>query len=218
MATRELLKQVEDRVFQPYFYEEICAAFDRQVADGKYSAVEQAYQKGIGVLKKRLSGEKREFLDDFERVCQQLREASAKHGFVAGIYCGFKQCLTACRKADGGFYHYVMENRDRRKTETEYDRQRELYKKLEQDSSGTTQKHLEAVYDYWEEVMYSASVHGFYCGYRAAQAIADAVAWGEGDYMDRLSKQITVEYAFGYIRSYAQIENAAERASGQRGQ
>lgn len=64
---------------------------------------------------------------------------------------------------------------------------------------------------YWDQAAHSASLNGFYCGYRAALGITFSVT-PFNHYLSAVSsKLLTMEHRLGYIKSYSEIENELER-------
>ena len=87
----------------------------------------------------------------------------------------------------------------------------DVYSQIVDGADKRTHNSMVSVDCYWSQVAHSASLNGFYCGYRAAGSITDRVALIEHHYMDRISKQITMEHTLGYIESYSDIERRIER-------
>ena len=218
MTTNELLTKMEEAAFAPFYQEEIKAIFDHDVSSGKFDAETRDYTNAMKYLSKKLDPEKLTLLSEYESICQQIREFSARYGFIAGIFCGFKQLFTPDRAIDGGFNKYVVEDiawkpRMERHTANyaNINKRNDLYSRIVDGADKRTHNGMVSVDCYWSQVAHSASLNGFYCGYRAAGSITDQVALMEHHYMDRISKQITMEHTLGYIESYSDIERRIER-------
>lgn len=218
MFTNDFLKQIEEAVFAPFFHEGIRSIFQQDVAAGKYGDEEKDYLNAMTVLKKKLSEEKMSLLYEYEAICQQIREFSAQHGFIAGIYCGFKQLFTDDHAIDGGFNKYVVEEiawmpRMERHTSNyaNIEKRNEIYGQIESEEPKLIGKKMVIVSCYWSQAAHSASLNAFYCGYRAALCIKDSIAPLEGNYIARIRKVLTMEHQLGYIESYAEIERRQDR-------
>lgn len=218
MNTNELLTKMGDAAFGSLYYDEICAIFARDVESGKYGSEEKEYKAAIKKLQKLLSEEKLSLLREYEALCTQIRQYSARYGFIAGMYCGFKQILTFDHEFDGGFNKYVVEDvawmpkmRHHTQNYSNIENRNKVHQKILDGESKKVRKAMVPVECYWSQVAHSASLNGFYCGYRAAGAITDTVAMTENDYMRRVSKQITMEHTLGYIESYSEMERRRER-------
>lgn len=218
MNTNELLTKMGDAAFGSLFQDEICAIFARDVEAGKYGSEEKDYIAAKKRLQKLLPEDKLTLLNEYEALCVQIREYSARYGFIAGMYCGFKQILTYDQEYDGGFNKYVVEDvawmpKMQRHTQNyaNINKRNEVRERIVDGETKKVSKAMVCVECYWSQVAHSASLNGFYCGYRAAGAVTDTVAMTENNYMRRVSKEITMEHALGYIESYAEMERRLAR-------
>lgn len=218
MTTNELLEKMGAAAFGPFFMEEIRAIFERDSEAGKYGSETKEYNAAIRALRKMLSEEKLSLLTEYEGLCRKIQEYSAQYGFIAGVFCGFKQILTFDCEYDGGFDKYVVEDvslnpKMQRHTENyaNIKKRNEVHGRIIEGESKKVRKAMVPVECYWSQV----SLNGFYCGYRAAGAITDRVALTECNYMHRISKQVTMEHALGYIESYSETERRQEREKAQ---
>lgn len=218
MNTNELLTKMGETAFGSLYHDEICAIFSRDVEAGKYGSEEKDYKAAKKRLQKLLPEGKLPLLTEYEALCMQIRQYSARYGFIAGVYCGFKQILTFDQEYDGGFEKYVVEDvalkpKMERHTQNyaNIEKRNAIHQKLLDGESKKVSKDMVPVECYWSQAAHSASLNGFYCGYRAAGAITDTVALTENNYMRRVSKQITMEHALGYIESYAETERRKDR-------
>ena len=223
MTTNELLDKMGTAAFGTFFTDEIRAIFAKDTEAGKYGTEAKEYNASIRALRKDLSDQKLSLLSEYEALCCKIQDYSAQYGFFAGVYCGFKQILTFDREYDGGFDKYVVEEialqpNMQRHTENyaNIEKRNEVHGKITDGESKKIQKAMVPVECYWSQVAHSASLNGFYCGYRAAGYITDRVALTETNYMQRVSKQITVEHALGYIESYSETERRLTRENAQK--
>lgn len=109
MTTNELLDKMGTAAFGTFFTDEIRAIFTRDSEAGKFGTEAKEYNASIRALRKVLSEEKLSLLSEYEALCRKIQDFSAQYGFIAGVYCGFKQILTFDREYDGGFDKYVVE-------------------------------------------------------------------------------------------------------------
>lgn len=218
MYTKDFLSAIQSAVFAPYFYEEIRNLFQRDVEKGTFAKDQREYEQASAQLFSHLASEKQLALSEYESTCTLIREYSASFGFTAGIYCGFKQLFTSDRKEDGGFFQYVV---DEIATWPRMERHRDLYANIQtrqalytqitEPESKRTVDLMDIVCCYWDQAAHSASLNGFYCGYRAALGITFSVNPFDDHLSALASKLLTMEHRLGYIKSISEIENELER-------
>ncbi len=83
MTTNELLTKMEAAAFAPFFQEEIKAIFDLDVSSGKFENETRDYTNAMKYLAKKLDPDKLTLLSEYESICQQIREFSARYGFIS---------------------------------------------------------------------------------------------------------------------------------------
>lgn len=219
MITKDFLRQIQDAVYAPYFHEEMCRQFQAAVEKGEFAKEQREYDQAVKTLSKQLSELKRQYLIQYEECCKLIREYSGAYGFKAGVYSGFKQKFTLDRAYDGGFDQYVvsdiglMPNMKRHTANySNIEKRNELHNKIIADEPKKVSKLMVVLECYWSQAAHSASLNGFYCGYRAAMDIAFQIAPFEGNYNEMTSKVLSMEHHLGYIKSYSEIERETERA------
>lgn len=214
MYTKNFLSAIHSAVFAPYFHEEICRQFQDNVEKGIFGKEQQEYEQASEQLRHRLTPEKQRALAEYESTSILIREYSASFGFTAGIYCGFKQLFTADSEEDGGFFSHVVDEiathpRMERHQEnyTNLEKRYEAYCNITEGEREQTVELMTIICCYWDQVAHSASLNGFYCGYRAALGITFSVT-PFNHYLPAVSsKLLTMEHRLGYIKSYSEIEN-----------
>lgn len=222
MLTKDFLSQIRSAAFAPYFHEEICQLFQAGVEKGDFGDQQKEYERAIKQLSAHLVPDKIQALAEYESTSMLIREYAASFGFTAGIYCGFKQIFTADREEDGGFFRHVVEEiamRPRMERHHEnyanMEKRNEAYDKITKGESEQIVDLMTIVCSYWDQVAHSASLNGFYCGYRAALSITFSVT-PFNHYLSAVSsKLLTMEHRLGYIKSYSEIENELERNQNQ---
>lgn len=218
MTTRKLIEAIATNAFGEGFQEEIRNIYRRDVANGEFAAEEKDYADAIAALMAALSSEKTSLLSEYEETCVKIREFSASYGFIAGLYCGFKQYFTPEREDDGGFGRYVS---DDIALMPKMKRHFENYANIEhRNEIGTSiidgmdeemHEHFVSVECAWSQRAHSASINGFYAGYRAALAILDRIEPFSCCSVKMNSKVLSMEHRLGYIRSFEEIERQQER-------
>ena len=145
MSTRKVLKEMLENCLGAAYQQEIRNRYQRNVEKGVYSVEEGEYDAGIAVLDVSFSPEEKAQLSEYEKICSSLREYAARYGFLAGIYCGFRQYFTSAHEADGGFTKYVCDEIHRM---PKMKRHREYYADIKRRNSlaeametGSTKKH-----------------------------------------------------------------------------
>lgn len=218
MLTKDFLSAIQAAVFAPYFHEEIRNQFQANVEKGTFAKEQQEYEQASALLCVGLTPEKRQALSEYEYISTLIREFSASFGFTAGIYCGFKQLFTLDREEDGGFFsHVVDEIATRPRMECHHEnyanlqKRHELYTRIIESESEQTVDLMTIICCYWDQAAHSASLNGFYCGYRAALGITFTVTPFNHSLSAVSSKLLTMEHRLGYIKSFSEIENELER-------
>lgn len=108
MFTQDFLKQIEDAIYQPYFMEGILTLHKDRIEAGEYRIEIRDYNKGLEVLIPTLSDDEKNQFAEFEELCQAIQKQYALHGFLAGVYAGFRHAFTGAREVDAGYDKYVM--------------------------------------------------------------------------------------------------------------
>ena len=73
------------------------------------------------------------------------------------------------------------------------------------------QEHLVSIGCAWQQRIYNAAMDGFYCGYRAAYDLMEAIQpLVKAENMDKI---LTMEYHLGYIKPYSEVERLRDQAA-----
>lgn len=213
MTTKELLNNIATTAFGKAYQEEICNMYKRSVAAGHYVEEEKEYAEAISFLQSALSKEEAALFTEYEDTCTKIREFSATYGFQAGLLCGFKQFFTDDSDEDGGFTKYVsnqiamMPNmRTYPESFNNIERRNLLYSAIIDKAPEDVHTHMVSVDCTWSQRAHSASINGFYCGYRGAMAIIDEVMPLPYSSAMNTGKTITMEYRLGFIQSFSEQE------------
>ncbi|MGM9605163.1 MAG: hypothetical protein ACI3XG_08850 [Faecousia sp.] len=208
MTTDRVLAEILENGLGPAYQEEIRKCYECDTAEGLFEPEEREYDAGITALAKTLSPKKMSQLAEYENTCSSLREYAAKYGFLAGLYCGFKQSFTLKHESDGGFSKHVPDEIHKMPQMTRHreyyakiERRNQLAKALEAEVGRKNQYHLVSVACAWEQRSYSASMDGFYLGYHAAVAILEEVEPNSFPRLQMEGNILCMEHQLGFIRN-----------------
>ena len=157
-------------------------------------------------------------LDEMEKAYSERRDYAAQYAFKCGIYGAFRQYFGRSSVMDGGFHDLVVEDllmqpnmawhvENFANIEVCNNIESEIMNALNDDD----QKYFIDVACALHQRVYSASLDGFYCGYRAAYDIME-----NADPLVKercIGKILTVEYHLGYTQPYSKVERLCEMAA-----
>lgn len=215
MSVQTMLKEMGLRTFDSSYDNYLKADYDKWAKDA-YQEEEREYAIATVELAKILDTQKAEKLETMEKNYQANREYAARYGFKAGLFSGFGQYFGDLNVSEEGFESTLMKNLLEmpgmaRHIEF-YNRNEEILalgKELDENLDDEAQEHLVSIGCTWGQRIHSAACHSFYCGYRAAIALIDAVSPMEGYRM--IANTLLLEYKLGYTRSYEEVERMAEK-------
>ena len=213
MAVKTTLSEIAHGALGSSFLKAIKVMYQQAVEDGVFQTVESEYEEGVCVLNEVFSSEQTDQLAEYEHTCSNIRDYSARYGFLAGLYCGFKQYFTPEVEDDGGFLKYVNDEigrMPRMKRHKEYFddviHRNRLACAMEDETDDTIRYHVVSIESAWGQRAYSASVDGFYLGYRAAIAILETVEPQNWPALAMERNLLMMEHRLGFIKSYEEIE------------
>ena len=218
MTTETTILKIAHGALGSAYLDTIKVMYQQAVEDGVFETVESEYVSGIDALNSVFSSEQTERLAEYEHTCSSIRDYSARYGFLAGLYCGFKQYFTPEVEDDGGFMKYVNDEigrKPRMKHHKEYFddvvRRNKLACAMEEETDDMIRYHVVSVESAWGQRAYSASIDGFYLGYRAAIAILEKVEPQNWPALAMERNLLMMEHRLGVIKSYEEIERDKER-------
>ena len=221
MTTKNLIRLIASEGLGKAFHEEICNIYQRDVAKGDFATEEQDYITAMEAFAAILSPEKSTLLAEYEKTCTEIREYSASYGFIAGLYCCFKQYFTSERIDDGGFSKYVSDDialmpkmKRHISNYANIEHRNEIGESLADEMDEALHEHLVSIECAWSQRAHSASINGFYVGYRAALAILDKIEPFSCCSVVMSSKVLSMEHRLGYIKSFEEVERLQENAAG----
>ena len=213
MAVKTTLSEIAHGALGSSFLNAIKVMYRQAVEDGVFETVESEYEAGVRELSAVFSSEQTDRLAEYEHTCSSIRDYSARYGFLAGLYCGFKQYFTPEVEDDGGFLKYVNDEigrMPRMKRHKEYFddviHRNRLACAMEEETDDTIRYHVVSIESAWGQRAYSASVDGFYLGYRAAIAILETVEPQNWPALAMERNLLMMEHRLGFIKSYEEIE------------
>ena len=218
MAVKTTLSEIAHGALGSSFLKAIKVMYQQAVEDGVFQTVESEYTTGVDALNTVFSPGQTEQLAEYEHTCSSIRDYSARYGFLAGLYCGFKQYFTPEVEDDGGFMKYVNDEIGRmprmKRHKGYFDditRRNDLAYAMEEETDDMIRYHVVSVESAWGQRAYSASIDGFYLGYRAAIAILEKVEPQNWPALVMERNLLMMEHRLGFIKSYEEIERDKER-------
>jgi len=213
MPINTVLNEIVAHGLGDSFQEKICLLYKKRDEAGDYGDIEKQYNTTILRLLPNLSNPKQEIYKQYEEHQNEVRSFSARYGFLAGLYCGFMQYFTSDQSTDGGFDKFVssqifmIPNMCNYSNNYNHITQKNiLYSKLLENENDQISSYLVVVDYTWSQRCYSASIDGFYCGYRAALAILDMVGHLKHEPKTITDKLHVIEQFWGFPRSMIQTE------------
>ena len=213
MTVKTTILEIAHGALGSSYLDAIKVMYQYAVEDGVFETVESEYEAGVRELSAMFSSEQTDRLAEYEHTCSSIRNYSARYGFLAGLYCGFKQYFTPEVEDDGGFLKYVnneIGRMPRMKRHKEYFddviHRNRLACAMEEEEDDTIRYHVVSIESAWGQRAYSASVDGFYLGYRAAIAILETVEPQNWPALAMERNLLMMEHRLGFIKSYEEIE------------
>lgn len=184
----------------------------------EYGATEADYESGMAVLKAILPADLKPAMEEMEAAYEKRRSLAAVYGFKCGIYGAFRQYFSQHNAQDGGFQDLVADDLLKQpKMQRHHDNYEMVERCIRIDEmlrnalSEEDQAHLTAVVCALDQWVYSAAMDGFYCGYRAAYDLMDAVT--PLAKIQNMDKILTTEYYLGYIKPFSEVERIRDMAA-----
>ena len=207
MNVRDLLCGMEDRAMDSQFQKDICAIYHPK----DFGDTEPDCEVGYSHLLPLLTVDQKTSLEKMEQAYIQRRAYAAKYGFKCGMYGAFRQYFGASVAQDAGFQDLLC---DDLLTQPGMQRHQENYadielcNQLEQSIMDTLseedREYMVNITCAWQQRVYSAAHDGFYCGFRAAYDVMDAIV--PMAKIRNMEKILITEYLMGYIQPYSEIE------------
>ena len=214
MKVKDIIGEMADRAFAFSFHQGILDLYDAK----DYGATEPDYKTGFERLVSILADDQLELLNRMEEAYVTRRNYAAEYGFKCGLYGAFRQFFGYSGVKDGGFDDLVANDLlmqpKMQRHHTNY-ANIELCNKIDAEIMKTLskedQEHMVSVACAWQQRVYSAAMDGFYCGYRAAYDLMEAI--NPMVKVQNMDKILTMEYHLGYIKPYSEVERLQDMAA-----
>ena len=192
MSVASMLENMKRRALDSTYDAYICEEYDAWAVES-FATEEGEYDAARLELPKVLSSEQMEKLKTMEERYQQNRKYASHYGFEAGLFSGFQLFFSGNGITEDGFDRYLMKS----------------LMELGEELTDENKEHVVSLECAWGQRIHSFACHAFYCGYRAALRVIDAVGGLES--MSMIDHTLLLEYRLGYIGSYEQVEREQER-------
>ena len=214
MNVRDLLCGMEDRAMESQFLKDIRAIYDAK----DYGDTEPDCKEGYRHLLLLLTAAQKTNLEKMEHACANRQADAAKYGFKCGMFGAFRQYFGASVAQDAGFQDLLC---DDLLTQPGMQRHQENYTDIElcnqleqailECLSEKDHEYMVSITCAWQQRVYSAAHDGFYCGFRAAYDIIEAIV--PMAKIRNMDKSLTTEYLLGYIQPYSEVESQQNMAA-----
>ena len=210
MNVKEILEGMAARAFSANFLDGVCELYDAR----DNGSTEADYETGMAQLAGILNDEQKADLQEMEQAYKARRNYASVYGFKCGLYGAFRHHFGHHTAQDGGFQDLVcnellMQPKMQRHHENyaNIERSNSLDAAISETLSEADQEHMVSIGCAWQQRIYNAAMDGFYCGYRAAYDLMEAIQpLVKAENMDKI---LTMEYHLGYIKPYSEMEGAA---------
>ena len=214
MNVKEILEGMAARAFSDSFLDGVCELYDAR----DNGSTEADYETGMEQMAGILNDDQKADLQEMEQAYKARRNYASVYGFKCGLYGAFRQHFSQHVDKDGGFQDLVCNDL---LMQPKMQRHHENYANIEccnsldatisETLSEADQEHLVSVDCAWQQRIYNAAMDGFYCGYRAAYDLMEAIhPLAKAENMDKI---LTMEYHLGYIKPYSEVERLQDQAA-----
>ena len=214
MNVKEILEGMAARAFSDSFLDGVCELYDAR----DNGSTEADYETGMAQLAGILNDDQKADLLEMEQAYKARRNYASVYGFKCGLYGAFRQHFSQHVDKDGGFQDLVCNDL---LMQPKMQRHHENYANIEccnsldatisETLSEADQEHLVSIGCAWQQRIYNAAMDGFYCGYRAAYDLMEAIhPLVKAENMDKI---LTMEYHLGYIKPYSEVERLQDQAA-----
>ena len=214
MNVKEILEGMAARAFSSSFLDGVCELYDAR----DNGSTEADYETGMAQLERILNDDQKVDLKEMEQAYEARRNYASVYGFKCGLYGAFRQHFSKHVDKDGGFQDLVCNDL---LMQPKMQRHHENYANIEHCNSldatisetinEADQEHLVSIGCAWQQRIYNAAMDGFYCGYRAAYDLMEAIH--PLTKVENVDQILTMEYHLGYIKPYSEVEQLQDQAA-----
>ena len=214
MNIKDLLCGMEDRAMDSQFQKDIRAIYKPKDFGDTEPDCEVSYRHLLPLL----TVDQKTSLEKMEQAYIQRRAYAAKYGFKCGLFGAFRQFFGASGVQDAGFQDLLcddlltqpkMQRHQENYTDIEVCNQRE--QSIMDTLSEEDREYMVSITCAWQQRVYSAAHDGFYCGFRAAYDIIEAIV--PMAKICNMDKILNTEYLLGYIQPYSEVESQQNMAA-----
>lgn len=218
MKVNNVLSGISRRGFNDDFFSDIRSLYKGQVENGIFKSEEREFNVSLPILRTLLPAEHNALLDEYLTLYEDRRTFCAKFAFLRGVYGAFRQHFSEDIDGDGGFTEFILNDLMMRRKKTypgyteKVNRCNAIYDEVMEVLSGDGRDHWTAMECTLAQREYSATYHGFYCGYCAAYDIIEHAK--PLVKTENIGTILSTEYFLGFTRPYRDIEdgyNVADR-------
>ena len=181
MSVASMLENMKRRALDSTYDAYICEEYDAWAVES-FATEEGEYDAARLELPKVLSSEQMEKLKTMEERYRQNRKYASHYGFETGLFSGFQLFFSGNGITEDGFDRYLMkslmEMPGMQRHVDYYARNDEILrlgKELGEELTDENKEHVVSLECAWGQRIHSFACHAFYCGYRAALRVIDAV-------------------------------------------
>lgn len=227
---RNQLKQLHNQMFGEQFCQFLKEFYEKDVAQGEFAEIEQAYSAACAWFAENWSKEQREILRRIETLQEEKRDYAGEYAFCCGMSVAFEQLFTENKelrfdfseRLNSGLYEIEGMKRHpyycRRSGEVRgaYDSLGAADTEPEEEGDDDSvpvernpeQEHLISHECGWDQRICSGAVAAYYLGYRLALEIIERVRpMATQNMMDQI---LVVEYQLGITLSASERERMKE--------
>ena len=215
MTVQNALEEMKERAFAPAFQKYLFDTY-KVLAQTDFSEEEKDYTAAEDYFTTILEQSENEILSQIKTNYEAKLRYASRYAFNAGLYSGFVQHFSNQDLVVDGFEKHLMqalfEMPGMQRHVDYYARNDEILrlgKELGEELTDENKEHVVSLECAWGQRIHSFACHAFYCGYRAALRVIDAVGGLES--MSMIDHTLLLEYRLGYIGSYEQVEREQER-------
>ena len=215
MTVQNALEEMKERAFAPAFQKYLFDTY-KVLAQTDFPEEEKDYTAAEDYFTTTLEQSENEILSQIKTNYEAKLRYASRYAFNAGLYSGFVQHFSNQDLVVDGFEKHLMqalfEMPGMQRHVDYYARNDEILrlgKELGEELTDENKEHVVSLECAWGQRIHSFACHAFYCGYRAALRVIDAVGGLES--MSMIDHTLLLEYRLGYIGSYEQVEREQER-------
>jgi len=219
MNVKKIARELKERVFDENYTCTLKAAYDAEIADGQFDALEEDYTTAQEYLSTHLTNDQKELLNAIENRFEENRDYAGRYPFICGMVHAFEQFFSKAENysfdygktiSEGlstipGMRHHVSYYSNATVNCSDIET---LHESVDEETS----EHITSIACAWEQRIHSATIHSFFLGYHTSLSMIEEIkplgAW------EMIDKILVLEYELGFTVPYSQRESMKERNAG----